>query len=67
MTASLNGRELLTHAGTISHQIALEKSALEYSKYNEAQKQTQQDVNLRELEKDLKQLKSIRDVDDNGA
>jgi len=63
----LNGRELLTHAGTISHQIALEKSALEYSKYNEAQKQTQQDVNLRELEKDLKQLKSIRDVDDNGA
>ncbi len=63
----LNGRELLTHAGTISHQIALEKSALEYSKYKEAQKQTQQEVNLRELEKDLQQLKSIRDVDDNGA
>ena len=29
----LNGRELLTHAGKISHQLALDKSALEYEKY----------------------------------
>jgi len=63
----LNGRELLTHSGTISHQIALEKSALEYSKYKEAQKQTQQEESFRELEKDLKQLKSTRIEDDNNA
>ncbi len=63
----LNGRELLTHAGKISHQIALEKSALEYSKYKEAQKQPQQEENLRELEQDIQQLKSTRTVDDNNA
>jgi len=63
----LNGRELLTHAGTISHQIALEKSALEYDKYKEALKQPQQEENLRELEQDIKQLKSKRKLDDNNA
>ena len=63
----LNGRELLTHAGTISHQIALEKSALEYDKYKEAWKPPQQEENLRELEQDIKHLKSNRNVDDNNA
>lgn len=31
----LNGRELLTHAGKISHQMALEKSETEFEKYQE--------------------------------
>jgi hypothetical protein len=53
----LNGRELLTHAGTISHQIALEKSALEYSKYKEAYKQTQQEESFRELERDIQMMR----------
>ena len=52
----LNGRELLTHAGKISHQTALEKSALEYDRYREAQMQPQQEESLRELERDIKQL-----------
>ncbi len=63
----LNGRELLTHAGTISHQIALEKSALEYSKYKDAWKKPQQEESFRELERDIQQLKSTRTVDDNNA
>jgi hypothetical protein len=54
----LNGRELLTHAGKISHQMALEKSALEYDKFREAQKQLQHEESLRELEQDIQQLKS---------
>ncbi len=62
----LNGRELLAHAGTISHQIALEKSALEYDKYKEALKQPQQEENLRELEQDIKQLKSTRKRDEDS-
>ena len=53
----LNGRELLTHAGKISHQLALEKSALEYDKYRETWKQMQHEESLRELEQDLQQLK----------
>jgi hypothetical protein len=52
----LNGRELLTHAGKISHQMALEKSALEYDKYREAQTQIQHEESLKELETDIRQL-----------
>jgi len=52
----LNGRELLTHAGNISHQIALDKSSQELGKYKEHQRQSQHEDNLRELEKDIKQL-----------
>jgi len=54
----LNGRELLTHAGKISHQMALKKSALEYDKFREAQKQLQHEESLQELEQDIQQLKS---------
>lgn len=52
----LNGRELLTHAGKISHQMALEKSAQEYDKYRGAQRQVEHEQNLKELEQDIKQL-----------
>ncbi len=50
----LNGRELLTHAGQISHQVALEKSSQEYKKYKKNQKKIEQEQNLKELENDLK-------------
>ncbi len=63
----LNGRELLTHAGNISHQKALEKSAQEYDRYRDAQMQPQKEESLRELERDIKQLKSTRNVDDNDV
>ena len=53
-----NGRELLDHAGKISHQMALERSALEYGKYSDQQEKLQYEVNLTELEKDLKILNS---------
>lgn len=53
----LNGRELLTHAGKISHQLALEKSALEYHKYRDALKQSQHEESLQELEHDIQQLR----------
>lgn len=49
----LNGRELLTHAGKISHQLALDKSAQEFEKYKETQGQLEHEENLRELEKDI--------------
>ncbi len=53
----LNGRELLTHAGKISHEMALQKSGEEYEKYKLAQKIVEQEQNLQELEDDLKKLK----------
>ncbi|MEW6501608.1 MAG: virulence RhuM family protein [Thermodesulfobacteriota bacterium] len=52
----LNGRELLTHAGKISHQMALEKSALEYDRYRETMRQRQHDESLKELEQDIQHI-----------
>lgn len=51
---SLNGRELLTHAGKISHEIAKEKSELEYQKYKIEQKRVEKQESLEELENDIK-------------
>lgn len=53
----LNGRELLTHAGKISHQMALKKSEIEYEKYKEQQKAIEKEASLKELEEDIKKLK----------
>ena len=52
----LNGKELLTHAGKISHQMAVEKSSEEFEKYNEAQKQVEKENSIKELEDDLSKL-----------
>ncbi len=40
---------------------------MEYYKDKEAQKQPQLEESLRELEQDIKHLKSNRNVDDNNA
>ncbi len=53
----LNGRELLTHAGKISHEMALEKSEKELEKYKIAQKAAEKEQSLKELEQDIKNLK----------
>ena len=53
----LNGRELLTHAGKISHEMALKKSAKEFDKYQQAQKLLEKEQSLNELEKDIENLK----------
>ncbi|MCD4720518.1 MAG: virulence RhuM family protein [Desulfobacula sp.] len=52
----LNGKELLTHAGKISHAMAAEKSVLEYEKYRQNLRKSQYEQNLKELEKDIKRL-----------
>jgi len=54
---SMNGRELLNNVGKISHQMAKEKSELEYKKYKENQKQIEKEISLKELEEDIKKLK----------
>ena len=53
----MNGRELLTHAGKISHQMALEKSEEEYEKFKQQQKAIEKEASLKELEEDIKKLK----------
>ena len=55
----LNGRELLIHAGKISHTQALEKSTLEYETYRAEQKALSKAASLQELEMDIKELQVI--------
>ncbi len=52
----MNGKELLTHAGKISHESAIEKAGQEYEKYlNEKRKEDREEI-LQELENDIKKL-----------
>jgi hypothetical protein len=53
----MNGRELLTHAGKVSHQMALDKSSQEYSKYRDEVRKVEHEQSLVELEEDIKRLK----------
>lgn len=53
----LNGRELLTHAGKISHDRALKKSNEEYEKYKIAQQAIEKEQSLKEIEEDIKKLR----------
>ena len=53
----LNGRELLTHAGKISHQMALDKSSGEFEKFKENRKTIEREQSLKEIEADIKKLK----------
>ena len=56
MVISMNDRELLNHAGKISHQMAKDKSELEYKKYKENKIELQKIESLKELEEDIKKL-----------
>ena len=53
----LNGRALLTHAGKISHDMALEKSNAEFVKYKRTQTELEKEQSLKEIEEDIKRLK----------
>jgi hypothetical protein len=52
----LNGRELLTHAGKVSHEMAEQKSVQEYEKYKQTQMQIEKEQSLKEIEEDIKKL-----------
>ena len=53
----LNGRELLTHAGKVSHEMALQKSGEEFEKYQITQRESEREQSLKEIEEDIKRLK----------
>lgn len=52
----LNGRELLTHAGKISHEMALQRSNAEFEKFKVEQKQLEKEQSLKEIEDDIKKI-----------
>lgn len=52
----LNGRELLAHAGKISHEMALKKSSEEFEKFQTAQRAIEIEKSFNELECDISNL-----------
>lgn len=54
----LNGRELLSHAGKISHEMAINKSNEEFGKFKLTQKTIEKEQSLKEIEEDIKKLSS---------
>lgn len=52
----LNGRELLTHAGKVSRQLADQKTSDEYNSYKKSLKLIELEQSLKELESDIKML-----------
>ncbi len=54
---SMNRQNILEHAGTISHDLALQKASEEYDKYKKAQKEIEHIESIKELEQEIKKLK----------
>jgi len=55
----LNGRELLTHAGNISHEMAVKKSSDELEKYRMVQQKLEKEQSLKEIEEDILKIKKL--------
>jgi hypothetical protein len=53
---SINGRDLLTHKGKITHDRAMEKSEAEYEQYKQNLREIEKQLSLKELEQDIKKL-----------
>ncbi len=53
----MSGKEILTHYGKISHELAVAKSEKEYGKFKEKQKKLERKISIKELEEDIKSLK----------
>ena len=51
-------KNILEHAGTISHELAVEKATKEYIAYKEQQRQIEHLESLKQLDKDLKRIAS---------
>ena len=55
----LNRRELLTHAGKVSHDMALQKSGEEFEKYRIGIQAIEKEESLKEIEEDIQHLKRL--------
>ena len=60
MILQMNGRELLSGSGKISHELAMQKASKEYTAYKKVQRQQQKLESIKELSEDLEQLNKYR-------
>jgi hypothetical protein len=58
---TMTGKNILNHAGTVSHETAIEKAHSEYEKYNELAKNELSNIEkdfLKQIDMQAKKLKS---------
>ena len=53
---TLNEKNILEHAGTISHELAVEKASKEYIAYKEQQRSVEHFESIKQLDQDLKRI-----------
>lgn len=54
----MNRKDVLIHHGKISHTLAKAKSEKEFKKFKAVQRKIEKDVSLKELEEDIKKMRS---------
>lgn len=60
---TMNEKNILEHAGTISHKLAVKKATQEYIIYKEQQKQAEHIDSIKQLDYDIKQICKRRQDD----
>ena len=56
LVLTMNEKSILEHAGSISHELAVEKATKEYTAYKECQRQIEHLDSIRQLDQDLKHI-----------
>lgn len=59
MILTMNEKNILSHAGKISHELAVKKADVEYQKYRNEQKQIEKLESIRELNEDIERVKQL--------
>ena len=58
---TLNEKNILEHAGTISHELAVEKASKEYIAYKEQQRRIEHFESIKQLDQDLKRIAQCKE------
>ena len=61
---TLNEKNILEHAGTISHKLAVEKASKEYIAYKEQQRSVEHFESIKQLDQDLKRIAQCKENKD---
>ena len=61
---TLNEKNILEHAGTISHELAVEKASKEYIAYKEQQRRIEHFESIKQLDQDLKRIAQCKENKD---
>ena len=56
LVLTMNEKNILEHAGSISHELAVEKATKEYIAYKEQQRQIEHIDSIKQLDQDIKRI-----------